>query len=175
MAPTGAAAVNIEASTLHSALKINIESSLRPLSIINLKIPQENLQNVRFAIIDEMSLLGCSLLKKVDLRLREAKSKPNSPFGGLFLFLLGDLKQLPPFKDRAFYADGYNTEYAALGQQLFRQIDSSIILSSSFRQSPDQQPFRDLLDRLANGQTTSDDWQLLMERKLDKLSNKDDF
>ena len=122
-----------------------------------------------------MSLLGCSLVKKVDLRLREAKSKPNVSFGGLFLFLLGDLKQLPSVKDRAFYGDGFNTEYAAFGQQLFRQIDSSIILSTSFRQSSDQQIFRDLLDRLADGQTTTEDWQLMMERRLDKLSNKNEF
>ena len=175
MAPTGAAAVNIGATTLHSALKINIDSSLRPLSMNNLQSLQESFQNVCFVIIDEMSLIGCSLLKKVDLRLREAKSEPNVSFGGLFLILFGDLKQLPPVKDRAFYADGYNTEYAALGQQLFRQIDSSIILSTSFRQSSDQQIFRELLDRLADGQTTTVDWRLLMERRFDRLPNKDEF
>lgn len=74
----------------------------------------------------------------------------------MFVFLLGDLKQLPPVNDRAFYADKFNTEYADQCQQLFRYIDSSVILPTSHRQ--DQHQFCELLDRLADRQTTVEEW-----------------
>lgn len=144
---------------------------LRLLSNATLQALQEDFANCQFVIIDEISLLGCILLRKVDLRLREAKGVENVPFGGMFLFLLGDLKQLPQVKDRAFYSDGFSTEYADPGQQLFRQIEASVILPTSHRQLANQQRFRDLLDRLAEGGITMGDWQILMQRRLDRISS----
>ena len=86
MAPTGAAAANIKATTLHSTLKINVNRQLQNLSPASLQPMQEDLHNCRFVIIDEISLLGCTLFKKVDLRCREAKGVHDLPFGGMFFF-----------------------------------------------------------------------------------------
>lgn len=92
LAPTRAAAMNIRATTIHSTLKISTDHTLNLLTPASLQDLQENLRNCKFVIIDEISLLGCSLFKKVDLRLREAKGLVNTEFGGMFLLLLGDLK-----------------------------------------------------------------------------------
>lgn len=169
LAPTGAAASNINGKTIHNGLRINIDNKLRSLNQVALNEIQQEFLNCNFIIIDEMSLIGCTLLRKVDIRLREIKSN-DLPFGGLFLILLGDLKQLPPVKDRAFYGDGFNNEYSGIGQVLYKNIQSAIILPNSHRQSPEQQVFRDLLDRISNGETTVTDWQLINSRALDKLS-----
>lgn len=75
----------------------------------------------------------------------------------MFLILFGDLKQLPPVKDCSFYGSGCDREYAVQGQALFKEISASVILPTSHRQAADQQTFRDLLDRLANGETTVED------------------
>lgn len=171
MAPTGSAANNIKAQTIHSGLKINIEKKLKSLLPQPLHDLQEDYQHCKFLIIDEMSLIGCSLLRKIDIRSREAKSdNANEPFGGMFLILFGDLKQLPPVFDRPFYGTGFTNQYSDLGQRLFRDIEASIILTTSFRQQEDQQRFRDILDRLSNGQTTIADWQTLNQRALSNLS-----
>ena len=117
-----------------------------------------------------MSLIGCSLLKKIDIRLRQAKINPQASFGGLFFVLLGDIKQLPPIKDRAFYGVGFNNlPFVEEGQQLYRSIESAVILPISFRQNDNQQTFRELLDRVADGEVTFSDWLTLARRRLSRL------
>ena len=57
LAPTGVAAFNISATTIHSALHIPIKeiNPLRGPSLINL---QEELRSVKYILIDEMSFIG---------------------------------------------------------------------------------------------------------------------
>ena len=51
-------------------------------------------------------MIGCSLLRKIDLRVRKAiPSRQDEPFGGLFVYFLGDINQLPPVNDRPLYSD----------------------------------------------------------------------
>lgn len=172
LAPTGSAASNINGKTIHSGLKISVRKELNPLQTITLQKLQDALRNCKFIIIDEMSLIGCALFRKIDLRLKQIFNNLE-PFGGRFLILLGDLKQLPPVLDRAFYGDNYKNQHSEVGQQLFRQIESSIILPTSFRQNENQLRFRQLLDRLANGETTVEDWKLLNKRVLNDLETNE--
>lgn len=170
MAPTGSAANNIGAKTIHNGLKINIERKLSSLNPHALNELQENFKNCRFIIIDEMSLVGCSLLRKIDIRSRFAKNNQREPFGGMFLYLFGDLKQLPPVFDRAFYGRGFDNQYTNLGQDLFRQIEASIILTQSFRQQEEEQTLRNILDELADGRLQRSSWQILNQRALQNLT-----
>ena len=106
MAPTGAAAININGTTIHSKLSISIDPQLNILGFEGEKRIQETLRNCRFLIINEMSMVGCRLLKKIDLRCRTAKPAfQNMSFGGMFVYLFGDIKQLPPVNDRPLYRD----------------------------------------------------------------------
>lgn len=172
-APTGAAASLIEANTIHSVFKINIDQELRSLYRNEKNNFQEDFRGCKFLIIDEMSLVGCSLLRKIDLRCRTATGITNVEFGGMFILLFGDLKQLPPVRDRAFYGTNYNNAYVNEGQNAFNNIDSSIILPSSFRQAPEQQIFRNLLDRVADGLTNQEDLDNLNSRALPNLNQNE--
>ena len=175
MAPTGAAAVNVGGSTIHSGLHLGIEKEFRKMGDENLTRFQETMEGCYFIIIDEMSMIGCTLLKKIDLRCREAKPLcSHLPFGGMVLFLLGDIKQLPPVLDRPVYGTGFSGMLADQGQLLFKSITSCVILSASYRQGgADQTVFRDILDRLSVGKSTKGDWEMLMSREKSRLSGKE--
>ena len=69
LAPTGAATFNISARTIHSTLHILIKeiNPLRGPILINI---HEELRNVKYILIVEMSFIGKNLLIKIDLRLR---------------------------------------------------------------------------------------------------------
>ena len=68
LAPTGIAAFNIGATTIHSKLRIPIKD-MQPLQGQALMAFQEELKYIKYIIIDEMSFLGPKLLLKIDTRL----------------------------------------------------------------------------------------------------------
>lgn len=146
---------------------------LNELSVSELHQLQEKFRECRFLIVDEMSLVGRTILKKLDSRCRQIKSSNHLPFGGMFFILLGDMKQLPPVNDRPLYGNGYNNQYSDEGQNLFKNIESSIILTTSHRQNENQVAFRQLLDRLSDGEFTLEDFRLLNTRNIDLLNERD--
>jgi ATP-dependent DNA helicase PIF1 len=161
LAPTGIAAFNIRARTIHSALKIPIKD-MRPLQGQSLAIFQEEMRHIRYILIDEMSFLGPRLFIQIDSRLREAfPENKSSPFGGRSIILVGDLGQLPPVKDKPLYAG--NTA----GKVLWKKFNIVVTLDTIFRQQgndPKQYSFRNLLMNIRNAEPFFDDWELLMSR-----------
>ena len=104
LAPIGVAAFNINATTIHSALKIPIKD-MHPLSGQGLTTFQEAMRYIRYILIDEMSFIGPKLLLKIDIRLHEYFPNDQSiHFGGRSIILTGDLAQLPLVLDKALYA-----------------------------------------------------------------------
>ena len=107
-APTGTAAFNISGKTVHSTLSIPApipRDKLDPLRGQRLLALQERLSNVKLLIIDEMSMIGRTMLRCIDLRLREVHpSRSQEPFGGVNICLFGDFGQLPPVMDQAMYS-----------------------------------------------------------------------
>ncbi|XP_059076335.1 uncharacterized protein LOC131875721 [Cryptomeria japonica] len=96
LAPTGIAAFNINATPIHSALKIPIKD-MHPLQGQALTVLQEDMKYVRYILIDEMSFIGPKLLLRIDMRLHEAfPNRQHLPFGGISIILIGDFAQLPP-------------------------------------------------------------------------------
>ena len=172
LAPTGAAAINISGSTIHSKLRIRPKQvDQLPLTNFTLNSFQQEFAACKFIIIDEYSMLGCRILKFIDQRCREATGKSRKRFGGMFVFMLGDLKQLPPVKDRPMYSSSWGraTIYFE-GQRIFTEITSFIFLNNSYRPAEaSQQLFRDILDRIGSGDSTVEDWRILMSRVLDQL------
>lgn len=100
------------------------------------------------------------------MRLQQAKADYCNPFGGVFLYLIGDIKQLPPVMDAAFFTPIHRLKGAAAeGKFLFDTMQHCFILSVSQRQRSDQQKFRDILDRLSSGNSLPEDHSVLMSRR----------
>ena len=56
---------------------------------------QSDLKNLKFLIIDEMSLIGLRTLYQIESRCREIfANEIDKPFGGLIIYLFGDYNQL---------------------------------------------------------------------------------
>ena len=68
LAPTRVVAYNIGGSTIHSKLKIQV-NDFRRLEGTCLTSFQEELSQIRYILIDEMSFLGETFLENIDIRL----------------------------------------------------------------------------------------------------------
>ena len=100
---TGNAACAIDGVTIHSAFKIiptNIDSGL---SVENINLFRTLFQWVKVTIIDEVSMCCSELLCAVDKRLRNITGNKQTPYGGMDVLLIGDLRQLPPVNATAIY------------------------------------------------------------------------
>ena len=84
LAPTGVAAFNIGASTIHSKLRIPIKDFTQ-LQGIRLTCFQEELSHIKYILIDEMSFLRERLIQNIDSHLRQAfPENSHKTFGGMF-------------------------------------------------------------------------------------------
>ena len=81
-------------------------------------------------------MVGSTLFKKMDLRLREAKpEQADQPFGGIFVYFFGDFKQLPPTFDPALYSIQNSNSLSKEGQFLYQTaVTKGLFFENSFRQ-----------------------------------------
>jgi hypothetical protein len=96
MAPTGTAAFNINGYTIHSALEIPCNQSLR--SYKDLSADQKArlelaLGNVKLVIHDEISLSGRNMFNYINCRLQDITGNRSQLFGGVHYLAVGDLFQ----------------------------------------------------------------------------------
>ncbi|XP_026290155.2 ATP-dependent DNA helicase PIF1-like [Frankliniella occidentalis] len=98
----------------------------------------------------------------MEKRLREAKPHCDEVFAGLNIFLIGDVRQLPPVGDSPLYSARRVADVAAHGKMVYRTFNKSFILTVSQRQA--DVTFRDALDRLSVGTTTPADYARFGER-----------
>ena len=98
-APTGTAAANIRGQTLHSAFSFNFGNEHFSLSDKKRDEKRSLLRNLKCVIIDEISMVKSDLLFQLDMRLREVTQKPEKIFGGVAIFVFGDLLKYENYKD----------------------------------------------------------------------------
>jgi len=103
LAPTRVATFNIQATTIHSTLKIPIKN-FQPLQTQTLAVFQEVMKHIRYVLIDEMSFIRPKLFVQIEIRLREAFPETNNfPFSHFSIILVGDLRQLRLIMDTPLY------------------------------------------------------------------------
>ncbi len=175
LAPTGVAAVNAGAMTIHSFFQFGIGAYLpgvvTPQSQHFLrKAKLDLIRKLELLIIDEISMVRADLLDHIDAELRRIR-RSYLPFGGVQLLMIGDLQQLPPIAQgeeaellRRHYPSLYFFESQAL-----RKLDYSVLeLKQVYRQS--DALFVELLNRARVGKLTDDDLARLNSRYIPGFS-----
>ena len=162
-ATTGAAAHNINGSTLHSAVSIGYTpdgdastTSVRQISANKIK----EWEHRKYIIIDEVSMLDAGLLARVHTQLTRIKSRPEETFGGLNILFFGDFLQMPSVKGGDVYSDSPATRQ---GFRLWRSQNVTIKLTQQMRQAGDPQ-YAQLLDRVRRRCPTDEDINVLYSR-----------
>lgn len=67
---------------------------------------KKQLKGLDALVIDEVSMLDGDLLNLFDEACREARGQPDTPFGGIYVLLVGDFCQLPPVINKEAGVDG---------------------------------------------------------------------
>ena len=178
-ATTGKAAYNIRGVTVHSLLKLPIGSrGNKDLTGQSLCRLQESVNNVDYIIIDEYSMLGQVTFGWIDKRCKQATGCNDKVFGGKSVILTGDPGQLPPVADKPLYHAKPSNAVGEQGFQAYRMFDKVVKLTVNQRvqgMNFEQVQFRDLLLRLRKGDSTVDDWKLLLTRQPSNVTNLCDF
>lgn len=139
-APTGIAALNINAVTLHSAFGFTNLMDDRAIKLSSDRLTV--LRLIDTLVIDEISMVRVDVFNQINKILQYA-NKNKMPFGGKQIILFGDLFQLPPVANKEemeFFTQKYggiyffnspvykiaNFKFKEL-QQVFRQTDEKFI------------------------------------------------
>lgn len=171
MGPTGVSALNIGGSTISSKLHLYTVGEFTDLTNEAARKFCNEIKDVKFVIIDEYSMVGCTMLGKIDARLRQATGK-DEDFGGLFCYLCGDLRQLPPVRDSPLYTDTIpSSQLGKAGKKVWDNIDASVILHEVHRQT--DMRFKILLENVSKGTVTDEDYELLTQRFVNNVSTEE--
>ena len=180
LAPTSVAAAEIDGMTIHSFLGDGRKRKTK-LNVLN-RPGQMKMENdwrfVEYIILDEMSMVGLSLLGRLNKLVATAKhSDPMSTMGGINIILFGDYIQYSPVFDKPLYYDfsstTKNTEKMTKlpaenqiqqksARALILQINCVVILEQQMRTK--DLAYQALLNRIRSGDGTYDDWLLLRTR-----------
>ena len=139
---------------------------------------QENLNGVRYLIIDEFSVVGQKMFAWINRRCKEATGQTMVPFGGLSVILVGDIAQLPPITDQVLYHNKPKSDLAVEGYCMYRKFETVVKLQKNERARGDdthQKIFRQLQEGARNGDSTLEDWNLLLSRSPNRLQHLEHF
>jgi ATP-dependent exoDNAse (exonuclease V) alpha subunit len=182
LAPTGIAAAEIDGMTIHSFLGEQRNSAKpRTLKPGDSKLEKE-WRPVEYLLIDEMSMVGLTLLGKLNRIICSAKHvDPQVPFGGVNVIFFGDYLQYRPVYDSPLHTDfllpskmkqGKPPSEKEIQQRVARslilQINCVVKLAQQMRTEDSR--YLQLLDRLRHGQCNYDDYELLQTRVVGQQS-----
>ena len=108
-------------------------------------------------------MVKSDMLYQLDFRLQEIMQN-QKPFGGISLFVFGDLMQLKPVMGNFIFEKPYQKDYDMLHRCNPRwKLFSCIILEKNHRQGKDR-GYAELLNRLRIGEDTEEDIEILNSR-----------
>ena len=123
--------------------------------------------NVNYLIIDEISMIGNTLLNQISARLNDifGVEGKHTHFGGLNVIFCGDLYQIPPVHQTMVYEP---KGVAALGINLWKDLVSFSELTEVIRSKNDS-IFTKMCHRVRIGKHTLEDIKLLASRVVTKI------
>jgi hypothetical protein len=123
-------------------------------------------------------MLGQVTFGWIDKRCKQATDYNDKLFGGKSLILTGDPGQLPPVADKPLYHTKPSNAVGEQGYEAYHMFDKVVKLTVNQRMqgmTSEQIQFRDLLLRLRKGESTVDDWKLLLTCQQSNVTNLCDF
>ena len=165
-APTGVAALAAGGQTIHSLLRL-------PIGIIGSRelgfIPKESLAVLAALdalVIDEVSMVSADVLDAIDRRLRQAKRKRHSAFGGIQLIMFGDPYQLAPVvsgqAEKAYYKDHYRSPWF-FDAKIWSETEMAVHELDTIHRQADGE-FKAVLNALREGRMEPDMGRMLNEQ-----------
>lgn len=156
VAPTGIAAMNLRAATIHKTFQL-------PFGVLDANRLEKRqigdaITHVDRLIIDEISMVRADILDAIDMRMRRLKADAR-PFGGTQVVMVGDFLQLPPVvkRDEAEMLEhlGYPTPFA-FSAKVVQNMDLKVVtLKKVWRQADEE--FIVTLGRIRDGRATQED------------------
>lgn len=132
-APTGAAALIVNGTTLHSFLGAGLATDSAESIYLRLgKDARSRLRETRILIVDEGSMVSDELFDKLDYVMRKVRGN-DAPMGGAQLVMCGDFLQLSPVNGEfCFVSDAFAHCFPDRSQvinlkKIFRQSDGDMI------------------------------------------------
>jgi hypothetical protein len=182
VAPTGVAAINAGGSTIHSFFQLpfnpylpekkpnNFTGSVSGKNelIGRLRLTSKRrkiLQELELLIIDEISMVRCDTLDAIDVILRHFRYRPNEPFGGVQLLLIGDMFQLSPVAADSEWNElsrFYKSPYFFDSRVIMQQPPIYIELDKIYRQK--NEDFISVLNGVRNNDLSPKGYELLQNR-----------
>ena len=161
-ASTGVAASRISGTTLHSSFGLPIYGlgiqRAKTLTDKKLHDFQQKFKHLKVLIIDEISMIGDKSNYDLNKHL-QLIMKNDTVYGGVSIFTVGDLLQLPPVKQHPIYSDK-RSNYTSLAPHLWKDNFEIYELTEQVRQIEDPL-FAELVNRVRTGEQTPDDLEIL--------------
>ena len=127
------------------------------------------LWHLKVIIIDEVSMVGATMLAKINQRLKEIFGS-DQVFGGISILFVGDFNQIPPVGDNFAFQPSDRFSYSILAGNILWQSNVRFYeLTEIMRQKGDQL-FAESLNRLSVGVQTTEDEQMFRSRLYPKNS-----
>ena len=178
-ATTGKASYIIKGVTIHSLLKLPVgPRGNADLTGQNLCRLQESLNGIEYIIIDEYSMLGQTLFGWIDKRCKQASGYYDKVLGGMSFILVGDPGQLPPVADKPLYHAKPSKAVGEQGFHTYQMFDKVVKLNVNQRvrgMCAEHEEFRNLLSKLRKGESTHEDWQILLSRQPSNIADISEF
>ena len=170
LAPTGIAAINANAMTIHSFCRFGLvpcpQGRVNNGSDFILNDEEEELvRNIDMIIIDEVSMVRADVMDHISEKIRLIRDS-KEPFGGVQLLLIGDLYQLPPVvtkEDETILKDYYGSNYFFFNSEAIRKVGfETVCLSKVYRQNNPE--FINILNKAREGDVSWNDCNKLNTR-----------
>jgi ATP-dependent DNA helicase PIF1 len=164
VAPTGIAALNAQAQTIHSFFRFE-PTVLDAANLSDGGKFGSVYRRMKRLIIDEISMVRADLIDAMDARLRKVRADQRR-FGGVQVVMVGDFLQLPPVIQQhdwpVLEALGYRGPFAFNAHALADLPVKTVTLDRVWRQ--DEQEFIEILGHIRSGSAIGAALERLNER-----------
>ena len=140
---------------------------MSPLNGDALSRLQQKYMNVKVLFLEEISMIGRNLFKKVNQRLQQIFGTKNI-FGNLQVIAIGDFYQMAPVQDAYVFSEHYNTDTSEILAPNLWSSNFEIFSLTEIMRQRDEQEFCQILNRLHVGKSTQEDIATFNSRIVDR-------